>query len=58
MTLIFVFRIVVLMTEEQSASFAPVSRGLASGKETQYGFSEGEIVVSEVEAPVISACPG
>ena len=58
MTLILLFRFVVLMTEEQSASFAPTSRGLASGEETQYGFSEDDIVVSEVEAPVISTCPG
>ena len=46
------------MTEKQSASFVPTSHGLASGEETQYGFSEGDIVVSEIEEPAVSVCPG
>ena len=46
------------MTEEQTVSLTPTSRNVASGYETQYGFSEGDVVPSEVEAPVISTCPG
>ena len=57
-TLIFLFRFVVLMTEEQSASFALTSRDIACGEETLYGFSEGDIIASEIEAPVIPVCPG
>ena len=46
------------MTEEQTDAFTPTSRNVASGYETQYGFLEGDIVPSEVEAPVLSTCPG
>ena len=46
------------MTEEQSASFTPTSRNIANGEEAQHGFSEADIIPSEVEAPVIPACLG
>ena len=46
------------MTEKQFGSDTPISRNIASGYETQYGFPEGDIVPSEVEGPVISSCPG
>ena len=46
------------MSEEQTASFALTSRDIACGEETLYGFTEGDISASEVEAPVIPVCPG
>ena len=35
------------MSEEQSASFMPVQHDVASGEETQYRSSDGDIFLSE-----------
>ena len=40
------------MSEEQTASFLPVQSDVASGGETQYRFSEGDIFLREGKKPI------
>ena len=46
------------MSDRCLASFMPTSPDIASREETQYGFSEADIMASEAEKPIIPVCPG
>ena len=46
------------MSNERLSSSMPTSHKIASGEETQSGFSEADIMASETEAPVVPVSPG